>query len=154
MEYLKSLNNKDPSIGNDSSIKEIYSCGHNTPSSVTSNAIGSIVILVILFFMVYRFIQSPDTINISNVLTFSKDQEVLKMLVGLLLLTNIKTLSNSLIANIILPIIKPILPILSCNLKIKIGLFDIKVGEFVSDVMVFGLNLYLIYFVFVVASSY
>jgi len=84
----------------------------------------------------------------ARILEFANQQEVFKMFIGLLLLTNIKTLSNSLIANVILPMVKPILPIMSCNLRIKVGQFDIAMGEFVSDLMVFSLNLFIIHVLF------
>lgn len=154
MEYLKKLNVKDPNLGgpskHDACVKEMYSCGHSCKSaSITSNVIGIILTLILVSFLVYRYINKPGgTVGLDKIINFANEQEVFKMFIGLLLLTNIKTLSNSLIANIILPIIRPILPLLSCNLRIKVGLFDISVGEFISDLLVFSANLYIIYFLF------
>jgi len=154
MEYLKKLNDKEPDLGgpskHDACVKEMYSCGHSCKSaSLTSNVIGMILTLTLISFLVYRYFNKPgDLAGLDKIMNFANDQEVFKMFIGLLLLTNIKTLSNSLIANIILPIIRPILPLLSCNLRIKVGLFDIRVGEFISDLLVFSTNLYIIYFLF------
>jgi len=154
MEYLKKLNDKEPNLGgpskHDTCVKEMYSCGHSCKSAtITSNVIGMILTLILVSFLVYRYINKPGgTVGLDKMINFANDQEVFKMFIGLLLLTNIKTLANSLIANIILPIIRPILPLLSCNLRIKVGLFDISVGEFISDLLVFGTNLYIIYFLF------
>lgn len=153
MEYLKKLNDKEPNLGgsskHDSCVKQMYSCGHSCKSaSVASNVAGVALTLSLIGYLVYRYINKPGGAGWDKMLAFASEQEVFKMFIGLLLLTNIKTLSNSLIANIILPIVKPILPLLSCNLRIKVGLFDISVGEFVSDLLVFGMNLYIIYFLF------
>ena len=155
MEYLKGLNDKEPTLGgsskHDTCVKEMYSCGHSCKdASITSNVLGMIVSITLVSFLVYRFINKPNVSGLSKILTFAADQEIFKMFIGLLLLTNIKTLSNSLIANVILPIIKPVLPLLSCNLRIKIGLFVINIGEFISDLIVFSMNLYIIYFMFAV----
>lgn len=156
MEYLKKLNDKEPNLGgsskHDGCVKEMYSCGHSCKSaSVASNVIGVVITLLLVSYLVYRYMnKSVAAGGIEKLLSFTGEQEVFKMFIGLLLLTNIKTLSNSLIANVILPIIKPVLPLLSCNLRIKIGLFDIAIGEFISDLLVFGMNLYIIYFLFIV----
>ena len=153
MEYLKTLNDKEPALGgpskHDSCVKEMYSCGHECKdATVTSNVLGMMVSISLVSYLVYRFINKSNVSGISKLLDFATEQEIFKMFIGLLLLTNIKTLSNSLIANIILPIIKPILPLLSCNLRIKIGLFAVNIGEFISDLIVFSMNLYIIYFLF------
>jgi LytS/YehU family sensor histidine kinase len=142
------MHNKDSTIGNGSGIDQMYSCGRKTKGSAVSDIVGMIVIVVIFGYLIYRFLQRPESIAVNKVLEFTKSQEVLKMFISLLLLTNVKTLSNSMISNIILPLIKPVLPFLSCRLKIKVGLFEVNIGEFVSDILVFGLNMYFIYFIF------
>ena len=145
---MKTMHNKDSTIGNGSGIDQMYSCGRKTKGSAVSDIVGMIVIVVIFGYLIYRFLQRPESIAVNKVLEFTKSQEVLKMFISLLLLTNVKTLSNSMISNIILPLIKPVLPFLSCRLKIKVGLFEVNIGEFVSDILVFGLNMYFIYFIF------
>jgi hypothetical protein len=155
MEYLKTLHNKEPNLGgtsnHDTCIKEMYSCGRKTSTApVISNLIGLAIIILLSSFLIHRFLNRPGQLSISKLMDFSSSNDVFKMFISLLLLTNIKTLSNSLIANIILPMLRPILPLLSCNLKIKVGLFSMNVGDFISDVVVFGLNLYIIYFLFAI----
>ncbi len=154
MEYLKSLHNKEPAIGgasnHDTCIKEMYSCGRPRGSTLLSNLVGFITIIMVVSFMIYRFMNKPGELNLSKLIVFATEHDVFKMFIGLLLLTNIKTLSNSLIANIILPLIKPILPFLSCNLKITVGLFSLNIGDFISDVIIFILNIYIIYMLFVI----
>ena len=155
MEYLKKLHEKEPTLGgpnkHDKSVQEMYSCGHECKNaSKMSNLVGMILSICIMAYLVYRFINKPDTTDFEKLLSFANEYDIFKMFIGLLLLTNIKTLSNSLIANVILPIIKPILPLLSCNLRIRLGLFSVNIGEFISDLIVFSLNLYIIYFLFAV----
>lgn len=154
MEYLKGLHNKEPTLGgvssHDTCIKEMYSCGRPRGGTLISNLIGFITIIMIVSFVIYRFMNKPGELNLSKLMIFATEHDIFKMFIGLLLLTNIKTLSNSLIANIILPIVKPILPFLSCNLKINIGLFSINIGDFISDILIFALNIYIIYMMFVI----
>ena len=154
MEYLKSLHNKEPTLGgasnHDTCIKEMYSCGRERKSTLISNLMGFITIVTVVIFVIYRFINKPEALNLSKLIVFATEHEMFKMFIGLLLLTNIKTLSNSLIANIILPLIKPLLPFLSCNLKITIGLFSINIGDFISDIIIFMLNIYIIYMLFAI----
>lgn len=155
MEYLKKLNDKEPTLGgpskHDSCVKEMYSCGHSCKgASTASNVIGMALSVSLLAYLGYRYMNKPVATSFEQMLTFANDYEVFKMFIGLLLLTNIKTLSNSLIANVILPTVKPVLPLLTCNLRLKLGLFTLNIGEFVSDVLVFGINLYIIYFLFAV----
>lgn len=150
MEYLKNLNDKQSAIDNDNCAKMMYSCGRNKekckPSSV-ANIIGTVGIVAILLFVAHRFF--AGTPRTDHILDFTKNLEVSKMFVGLLLLTNIKNLSNSLISNIILPILEPILPLISCSMRLDLGLFSLEVGNFVSDVLVFAINIYIIYFIFI-----
>ena len=135
----------------DAIIKEMYSCGRCADAPpLASNIIGTLFITVLVSFIVYRFINRPDRLAMSKLLAFASEQEIFKLFVSLLLLTNIRTLSNSFIANIVLPLIKPILPFLSCNLKFRVGLFCLNAGEFISDLLIFGLNLSLIYVVFAI----
>lgn len=155
MEFLKKLHEKEPELGgkakHDSCVKEMYSCSRsNTKASLASNVLGLIISIVLVSLAVYRFWSKQDAVGVDKLMAFASNQEIYKMFIGLLLLTNIKTLSNSLIAHIILPMVKPILPLLACNLRFKVGLFSMNIGEFISDVLVFGLNLYIIYFLFVV----
>lgn len=152
---MKKIHEKVPDAGgtsrHDSCVKEMYSCTRSSKTaSLASNIIGMVISILLIAYGVYRFVNKRQDVALHKVMDFATNQEVFKMFVTLLLLSNIKTLSNSLIANIILPVVKPILPLLACNLKIKVGLFQMNIGEFISDLIVFGMNLYIIYFLFVV----
>lgn len=146
MEYMKNLNNKDANVDY---IKEMYTCGRDTSNvSQITNTIGLILIVVVVFFVVYRFTNRPNIMTIDKFISFTDNQEIFKLFVSLLILANIKILTNSVVANIILPLIKPILPLLTCNLNFKVGLFEMYIGNFLSDLIVFLANLYVIYFMF------
>jgi len=146
MEFMKNMNNKLPELGgtskHDNSIKEMYSCGRDTKKTVIANILGTIAIISLIVFITYKIINYQSPLKLTE---FALNQDISKMFITLLLLSNIKTLSNSFVANIILPIMKPILPFLSSSLRIKIGLFSINVGDFISDLIVFTANIYAIY---------
>ena len=145
-DYLKKLNDK---VGNDSEnqIKLMYTCSReNDRASGLSDFIGFAFIILIIVYVYYRF--KNFTQNPVRIFDFAKNQEILKMFIGLLLLSNIKNLSNSLIGNLVLPIVKPILPMISCNLSFKMGTIELKVGNFVSDSIIFAINLSVVYLVF------
>lgn len=150
MEYLKDLNTKVPNAGgkstHDDSVKEMYSCARadKAVSSTIANLFGFIALISFVFLAWYRL--SNKNINYTELTKFTSSLDVSKMFVGLLMLSNIKTLSNSMIANIILPIVKPILPLISCNFRINLGLFDVQIGSFISDMIVFFLNVLVIFF--------
>jgi hypothetical protein len=156
MEYLKSINalNGKSEIRNnakhDNSIKEIYSCGRKTEIHSIANFIGILVIIALISFVAYKIVNKKSIISMGHVFDFAASHEIFKMFISLLLLTNIKTLSDSFVYHIILPIIKPILPFLACNLKLNLGLFNINLGEFISDGLVFLINLYAIYIIYIV----
>jgi hypothetical protein len=156
MEYLKNINNLANKAGinnnakHDNSIKEIYSCGRKTEIHGTANFIGILAIIALISFSIYKISTKKAVISVGHVFDFAASNEIFKMFISILLLTNIKTLSDSFVYHIILPVIKPILPFLACNLKLKLGLFTISLGEFISDVLVFLINLYAIYIMYVV----
>lgn len=153
MEYLKNLNEKAPDIGgsskHDNCVKEMYSCGRKEEGTVLSNVIALVSVIGLFSFLVYRYVDKPaGSLHFTRIFDFAADQQIFKMFIGLMILINLKTLSNSLIANIILPLMRPILPLLSSSLKFKFGLFSVNIGDFISDLLVFAINMYLIYFMF------
>jgi hypothetical protein len=130
-------------------VKEMYTCGRKSKEvNAISNVIGMIVIISLLAFVAYRLFQRPDSISLDKLIAFVTEQDVHKLFVSLLMLTHIKTLTTSLTTNIVSPMIKPILPLLTCNLKLKLGLFELLLGDFISDIIVFAVNLSIIYIIF------
>jgi hypothetical protein len=144
--YLKDLNDKRVSI-DDINTKSMYTCKNMKGGSLRiTNIIGLATIIAGLSYLIFRLASKPS-IGV-NMLTFVADNEVLKMFIGLLLLSNIKSLTESLTQNIIVPLVKPILPLIVCSLRIKLGLFSLNVGSFASDLVIFGINIGIIYALF------
>src|SRR3989344_5544435 len=133
MEYLRDLNNKQDLIDKENCTKLMYSCGQKETCRPTalSRIIGIVGLVAMLLFVTHRFLIARPRAD--HILDFTKNLEITKMFTMLLLLGNIKNLTNSLTANIILPVIQPIIPILSCSLR----LFSIDIGHFVADVVIF-----------------
>ena len=171
--FLGNLNKKLP-VEEENRLKYVYSCGRGDQpcNDHPLSKVVVIVVLLILCGMLFRKFKnmagrasasasasgsfgtavSTGTGVGTGIGSFTgdflKNQDVPKMIIGLLLLSNLRNLSNSFVNNILFPIIQPIIPIISTNMKIKIGNYSIDIGNFVSDIIVFAINLLAIYFVF------
>lgn len=153
-DFLNKLDQKASSLpsGDENKTKLMYSCARRTNHRVGGtfqDFVGLLVVGAICGYVVYKFVTSNNRIKLVD---FTANHEIGKLLIGLMLLSNVKNMSNSLINNIILPIVEPLLPFLLCQLNIYYGPFKIEFGEFISDMMVFTINLAIIYVVFVVLS--
>jgi hypothetical protein len=155
MDYMKQLNNKlnpQNNAKHDGCIKELYSCGRESaPKSPVANLLSILFIMGLIAFVVYRISEKRTVAGVSHMLEFVKGNDIFKMFIALLLLVNIKTITDSFIYHIVLPIMKPIMPLLSSSLRIKVGLFNISIGEFVSDLIVFMVNVAVIYGIYLLA---
>ena len=109
-DFMRKLNDRVPDK-DENKTKFMYSCARkvDNQASKLQDAVGLLIFAAICCYVIYRFITVKRKYKI---LEFTQNQEVSKLLIGLLLLTNIKNLSNSLVNNIILPIVEPILPFL------------------------------------------
>lgn len=152
-EYLKTLDQKSPApTAEENKTKLMYSCARRTNHRVggtLQDLIGLLMVGAICFFVIFKFLTSNVSMGLSG---FTKNHEIGKLLIGLMLLNNVRSISNSLVNNLILPIVEPLLPFLLCRLNIYYGPFKLEFGEFVSDLIVFTINLFIIYVVFVVLS--
>jgi hypothetical protein len=101
----------------------------------------TIFVIVFVFYKLFSIKRIP-------MVSFIKDQQLVKMFFGLILLSNLKNLSTSFINNIVVPILDPILPFLSCKFKLNVGPFNIDFGNFASDLLIFGFNIYFVYFIY------
>ena len=145
-DFMRKLNDRVPDK-DENKTKFMYSCARkvDNQASKLQDAVGLLIFAAICCYVIYRFVTVKRKYKI---LEFTQNQEVSKLLIGLLLLTNIKNLSNSLVNNIILPIVEPILPFLLCKLRIHYGQIKIELGELISDLLVFTINLLIIYFIY------
>ena len=147
--YLKKLDDKLPADNGENKTKLMYTCARKNQKSSVGDLIGLAVVLSICFYAIYKVIINHGSNRITD---FAKNQEVFKMLIGLMLLTNIKNLNNSIANNIVLPLVEPVLPFLSCGLNLTYGPFALKLGNFATDTLVFTLNLFVTYLIFMVLS--
>lgn len=140
---LKDLNNKLNNFGDE--IKVMYTCGRESSGKCSSgmDRLKGILFLLLLIVLFYNIFYK---LSLGGVLKgFIIDRDILKMFIGLLILGHLKNFTKSLIQNIILPLLYPILPYIECNINICLGPFNIKVGNFITDMVIFILNLLWIY---------
>lgn len=151
--FLTTLDQKSPAPSvEENKTKLMYSCARRTNHRVGGtfqDLIGLLLVGAICFYVIFKFATSGVRVGLSG---FTKDHEIAKLLIGLMLLNNVRNLSNSLVNNLILPLVEPMLPFLLCKLNIYYGPFQLEFGEFISDLIVFTINLFIIYVVFVVLS--
>lgn len=146
MELLK-LNQKVPAE-NQTKVSMLYSEesieGFNGEScGKVVNIIGFLVLVLLIILIIHFFIK-----NRGKRLDIIKENDIGKLLIGLLLLTHVRILTSSLTDNIVVPILMPVVPYLKCNFTIKF--FDdniIYAGKFMSDLFIFIINLVIIYFI-------
>ena len=147
--FLKTLNNMEELDPSESKLKYIYSscrnkiCDRDTNTNF-SKLMGVSITLFVLLYMIFGTSIGTG----SKILNFAKNQQLTKMFIGLIILSNLKNLSNSFINNIILPVLEPLLPFLECSFRLKIGPFDINFGNFASDMLIFVFNIYAIYLIY------
>ena len=145
-DFMMDINNRLPSDKEENKTKFMYSCARKADheASPIQNAVGLILFGGLCIYVIMKLVNNKRK---HKLLDFTKNQEISKLLIGLLLLTNVKNLSNSLVNNIILPIVEPALPFLLCGLKISYGNMNIELGKLISDLLVFTINLSIIYFI-------
>ena len=149
--FLKTLNQMDELDPSENKLKYAYSCSREKVcnlrnSSCINQALGLSMAIATIIYLFYRLIRINGKSGF-KLASFAQDQNVTKMFVGLLILSNLKNLSNSLINNIIIPLLDPFMPFLVCHLRLKVGPFDINFGNFASDIMIFGFNIVAIYII-------
>lgn len=149
-DFLNKLDQKASAIQDENKTKLMYSCARKTGEnrSILSNIVGVLIIITGCIYIIFKITNG----NSIRLVDFTKNHEIGKLLVGLMLLSNVKNLSNSLTSNVILPLVEPVLPFLLCKLNITVGPVKLEFGDFVSDLIVFTINLFIIYFVFVILS--
>ena len=147
--FLKTLNQMEDLDPSENKLKYAYSCSREKvcnlqDSSCINQLLGVTVTIATVIYLLYKLVRIGGSFKIAS---FAQDQNVSKMFVGLLILSNLKNLSNSLINNIILPILDPFMPFLSCHFRLRAGPFDINFGNFASDILIFGFNIVAIYII-------
>jgi len=128
----------------------MYSCGGRPKTSQSShgfkNLIGLAILGVVCVLIILKIISSSNKVQIAD---FARNQEIGKLLIGLMLLHNVKSLSNSFVNNLVLPLVQPVLPFLQYELKLSILGSTMELGDFITDLLVFTLNLLFVYLIYI-----
>lgn len=123
-------------------LKQVYSCGCKPVEQKSRFTIVVPFIVITLLVLTFK--------SNAGFSKFIGDKSVIKILTTLYLATNAKNLNQSLIDNLVLPVLKPIMPWISNHdQNIEFGPFKLKVGNFLTDMVVFTFNVFFIYLLFV-----
>lgn len=148
----------------DNIYKKMYSisCMNRPKNEYTfSNYVGLILLILIAFgFVMYRkIIRSGGNIKknkstIPGIKTFLQNHDIVKLIIGLLLLNHVRELSNSMVSNVIHPLIEPLIPFIQCTFSIKYSDSHIEIGNFITDILIFTINLGILYILYLIMISY
>lgn len=107
-EYMNKLNQRLPDQSEElqNKTKLMYSCG-GRPKPTESfhgfkNLIGLAILATVCILIIFKIVSSSNKVQIAD---FARNQEISKLLIGLMLLHNVKSLSNSFVNNLVLPIV-------------------------------------------------
>lgn len=152
-EEVLEINNK--LSGNDENkAKMMYYGGSRQCSTKENNhnIIGIILFICLISYIIYRLLNNKNKFNF-KFLSFTKNHDIIKLLIGLLLLNHVRLLSSSLINNLVLPLIEPIIPFLECNFTIKYYNTYLEIGKFMTDILVFLLNIFILYVIYIILHT-
>ena len=146
---------KDKDKPDENKTKLMYYGGGRIKSTCSNeyknqNIFGIIIIISITIFLIFKLSKSKFDINF---IQFTKNHEIVKLLIGLLLLNHVRLLSTSLINTIILPLIQPIIPFLECSFNINYYNNVIEIGKFMTDLLVFILNIIILYILYIILNN-
>jgi len=129
---------------------------------LTDNALISKVLatsfLLGIGYAVFRVLRSFYQMELKE-LTFNKfvafldGKNIISVIIGMMVAENARDFVKSLTNNLILPILKPIMPFLQTDYPVQIGPFVFDFGTLISDLMMFLINLYIIYVIMAMFSS-
>ena len=139
----------------DNIYKKMYSINcTNRPKNEQyfSNYLGLILVVIIFFGIIY-FKKRAKRVSNPSVKTFLKNHDIVKLIIGLLLLNHVRELSNSMVHNLIHPLIDPILPFIQCTFSIKYMDSHIEIGNFITDILIFIINIAILYILYLIMIS-
>jgi large-conductance mechanosensitive channel len=117
-----------------------------------------ILFIIAIIYVIYKLLKATGkskSTKLMNIkfMDFTKNHDIIKLLIGLMILNHVRLLSTSLINNLIIPLIEPIIPFLECNFMIKLNNSEIEIGKFMTDVLVFILNIFILYIIYIILHS-
>ena len=149
---LMGIDQKTVGVNDENKIKLMYTCNPRPKfDSDIRNFILIIIMLSIIILVSYKIIINKKKVKLVD---FARNHDIAKLLIGLLLLNHVKQLSSSLVNNIILPFIEPILPYIQCNISFNYKDGVIELGQFITDIIVFSINLIILYILYLAMISY
>jgi large-conductance mechanosensitive channel len=145
---IMTINNRLPSIQDDV-LKLMYS--PDIICDKKQNITNFFAMIIVVFIIIY-LLNKLITTKTHNFTSFIHNHDLIKLLIGLLLLGHVKYFINSLIKNIIMPILSPILPYVHCSMTLNFMNIDIEIGNFISDSLIFMINIIIIYFIYIIIA--
>jgi hypothetical protein len=152
MKLPEASTTQNPS-SHDNIYKKMYSCA-NRPLNEKhfSNYTGLILVMfIIIGLIIYK--KKARFTRKNSVKTFLQNHDIVKLIIGLLLLNHVRELSNSMVHNLIHPLIDPLIPFIQCTFSIKYLDSHIEIGNFITDILIFSINVAILYILYLILIS-
>jgi len=147
------LNNNDPV---DLKILPINPGIFQEDTLITKGLAGLVLggVLYLMYSIVKAFLAIDiGDLNINKFITFLDQKNVLAIMIGLMIASNARDLIKSITNNFIMPLLEPIMPFIKMQYKVQIGPFKFEFGKLVSDIIMFLINIYIIYILVAMFST-
>jgi len=125
----------------------------NPDSSIAQ--LTSVLVMFIIVYLFYLLGNQFYTIGVTgfgykHFIKFLDDKNVMTIIIGMMVATNARDLTKSITNHLIIPILKPLLPFMELKYPVKVGPFDLMLGSLISSILIFMINLYLIYLMVII----
>lgn len=111
-------------------------------------------IIYIIFKLWKQFMKLEiEELNPARFIAFLQKKNILTIVIGMMIATNARDLVKSLTENFIMPLLEPVLPFLTLRHEVKIGPFTFKLGQLMSDIIMFLIHIYTIYIIVALFSQ-
>tara|TARA_R100001163_G_scaffold64135_2_gene57666 strand:- start:3284 stop:3832 length:549 start_codon:yes stop_codon:yes gene_type:complete len=116
------------------------------------------IVLTGVIYLLYRMAIAFYSLELNNLSTqnflfFLDQKNILSIMIGLMIAANARDVIKSLTNYFILPLLEPIMPFIELQYKVQIGPFKFEIGKLVSDIIMFLINIYIIYIIVSVFSQ-
>ena len=108
------------------------------------------MVLGFVIYLIYNIGKTFMKVNLSDLSTtkfleFIDKKNILSVIIGLMIATNARDFIKSITDNFIMALLQPILPFIQIDYVVHIGPFKFKFGKLISDMIMFLINIYIIY---------
>jgi large-conductance mechanosensitive channel len=116
----------------------------------TITKILATIVLIGVFYLMYNIGTVFLNVKLSNLSTtkflqFMNKNNILGVAVGLMIAGTARDFIKELTDELILPILQPIMPFIEFDYIVQIGPIKLKIGKILSNVIMFLINIYIIY---------